>query len=135
MEYQISFFDEEPLTWLEENLLHGSGFEGGKIRLYAASLNMNISDFATYCKKEYGFGGWSIDGGFLDHTPKGIRLKSWKNEYEENYDWSYIAKTIKKLISIDRYLTDKEKETIKRIQEKNDGILPSPTPCARYIDI
>ena len=96
---------------------------------------MPLADFAEYCKQEYGVGGWSIDGGFLDYNAKGIRLQKWKTDYEENYNWSQVAKGIKKLISIDRYLTDKEKEIIKHIQEKNDGILPLPTPCARYIDI
>ena len=132
LEWQISFFDEEPLLWFEQNLQRGSGFAGGKIRLYLAALWMDVATFADYCKKEYGIGGWSIDGGFLDHNAKGIRLRSWKEEYEENYDWTYTAKAIKKLISIDKYLTDKEKEIIKQIQEQNGGVLPMPTEL-RYI--
>ena len=124
MEHQISFFDEEPLSWFEKNLQCGSGFQDGKIRLYIAALTMDLTDFTKYCKQEYGIGGWSIDGGFLDHNSKGIRLKLWKSDDEENYDWTYVAKGIKKLISIDKYLTDKEKETIRHIQEHTGGILP-----------
>ena len=132
MEYQISFFDDEPLSWLEEDLQNGSGFENGKIRLYAASLSMGISDFADFCKHEYGIGGHSIKDGFSDHNAKGITLEIWKTGYKEVYNWTQIAKGIKKLISIDKYLTNKEKEKIKQIQEKNNGILPVPKPCIRY---
>ena len=45
MEYQMSFFDEEPLTWLQQGLIKGSNYAGGKIRIYAAALNMPISKF------------------------------------------------------------------------------------------
>jgi len=132
LEWQISLFDEEPLSWFEENLQRGSGFADGKIRLYIASFAMDDAEFAEYCKREYGIGGWSIDGGFLDHNSKGIVLRIWKTDYVEMYNWTYVAKGIKKLISIDKYLTDKEKEKIEQIKERNGGVLPMPTEL-RYI--
>lgn len=126
MEYQISFFDEEPLTWLQQGLIKGSNFAGGKIRIYAAALNMPINKFEKYLKDEYGLGGSSMDDGFIDYDSKGVRLWKFKEKHEEKYSWAEVAKEIKKLISIDKYLSDNDKKTIKIIKERNDGILPVP---------
>jgi hypothetical protein len=122
-------FDDEPLTWFQENLLHGSGFENGKIRIYAASLNLSTTDLASFLKEEYGTGGRSIDGGFMDYNPKGIELRKWKEEKSEIHTWSEAAKEIKHLISMDRYLTDKEKNKIKEKQKEFNGLT---LPVSRY---
>ena len=58
---------------------------------------MGVSDFANYCKSEYGVGGWSTNNGFLDHDAKGIALKIWKTGYEEVYSWTQVAKKLRNL--------------------------------------
>lgn len=131
MEHQISFFDEEPLSWFSENLLRGSGFEGGKVRIYAAALNMDKKKFADYLKNEYGVGGCSINGGFMDYNAAGIKLRKWKENYEESYDWNKVAAEIKRLINTNQYLTCKEKEKIKEIQVQFNGT-PVPVPRTHY---
>jgi hypothetical protein len=132
MEYQISIFDKEPLTWFQENLKHGSGFENGKVRIYAAALTLNNKQFADYLKEEYGIGGRSIDGGFMDYGSKGIEFRKYKENQSEIHNWTETAKEIKKLISIDDYLTDKEKERIKEIQQNNNGQIPCPIPRYKF---
>ena len=131
MEHQLSFFDEEPLSWFSENLLRGSGFAGGKVRIYAAALNMDKKKFADYLKNEYGMGGCSIEGGFMDYSTSGIKLRKWKENYEELHDWNEAAVEIKRLISLDKYLSDIDKEKIKEIQAQFKGI-PVPVPKTHY---
>ena len=131
MEHQLSFFDEEPLSWFSENLMRGSGFAGGKVRIYAAALNMDKKKFAEYLKNEYGVGGCSIKDGFMDYGPTGIKLRKWKENYEEMHGWNEASEEIKRLISIDLYLTKKEKEQIKEIQVQFKKI-PIPVPRTHY---
>ena len=129
---QISMFDNDSLTWFQENLLRGSGFANGKIRIFAAVLNLAMSELANFLKEEYGIGGCSIEGGFMDYNAKGIQLKKWKEEKIEVHSWAETAKEIKKLISMDLYLNNKEKETIKTIQANHDGKLPLPIARFKY---
>ena len=53
---QISIFDllnpvESRFT---SEMKRGSGFAGGKVRIYAASLHTNKDQFAEFLKEEYG---------------------------------------------------------------------------------
>jgi len=134
MQHQINMFEllDEPLSWIDQNLTYGSGFGGGKIRIYAAALSMSMTNFAKFLKDEYGVGGRSIKDGFMDYGPKGIELRKWHEEYNEKYSWAEIANKIKKLISTDRYLTDKEKEIVKEIQNIHEGFLPAPYARFKY---
>ena len=108
MEHQISIFDlmSEPLSWFEQNLLRGSGFAGGKERLYAAAVKMNDKDFSVFCKKEYGIGGWSINNGFLWHDAKGLTIENRSENKKETYNWLQVAKGIKKLIATGQYIKE-----------------------------
>lgn len=132
MIHQISFFDEQPLSWFEQSLLRGSLLAGGKYRIYGASLHLSVTDFAKFLKEEYGTGGCSVDEGFLDFGSSGVKLWKIYTRYEEEYSWTDTAKAIKRLISIDRYLTDKDKEYIKKLQEAHGGTIPLPNPCYGY---
>ena len=129
MEYQISMFDTEPLNRFQTVLTYGSGFASGKIRIYAAAINFNTAELASYLKEEYGVGGRSIDGGFADYDSKGIMIRMWNSEEKEIYSWSECAKEIKHLISMDRYLDNKDKEIINEIQRKHNSL---PIPIPRY---
>lgn len=129
MIHQISLFDDEPLTWFEKVLLRGSLTAGGKYRIYSAAVNLSVTELADFLKEEYGWSGSSVENGFVDYSPKGARLKKWHSDYEENYTWAEVAKKIKNLVYTDKYLSTKEKEYIKSLQE-HFGCIPAPR--ARY---
>ena len=130
---QLNMFDIlDPLSNFEESLLRGSGYENGKIRIYAASINLNASKFAEFLKEEYGVGGHSSKDGFVDYNTKGISIRNWKTNEQETHNCSQTAKAIKKLIGVDRYLTPDEKNKIKTIQKKHRGQLPMPVARIKY---
>lgn len=95
---------------------HGSGFASGKLRIYKFYEAQPSTDAAIkFLKNEYGIGGHShtyLDGsqGFVDHDGKGLRFsdKGFKNKH--TYPWRIVERRIRELITIDRYLSDKEKE-------------------------
>ena len=97
-------------------LAYGSGFQGGKFRIYQF-FTEGYGDRAAFLKKEYGIGGWSIDyldgtRGWLDHDAKGIKLRynGEKESYERLLHWLKAAKHINYLIEMQRYLTPQEME-------------------------
>lgn len=95
---------------------HGSGFASGKLRIYKFYEAQPSTDAAIkFLKNEYGIGGHShtyLDGsqGFVDHDGKGLKFsdKGFKNKH--TYPWRIVERRIRELITIDRYLSDKEKE-------------------------
>lgn len=115
---QLSMF-EKPLSWIEQCLLTGSLISGGKYRIYGAAIHLDNKDFADFLKEEYGIGGYSVEGGFVMFNSKRLSLRNSKNSYEELYTWSDIATIIKKLVASDKYLTEKEKEYMQKLKERN----------------
>ena len=122
---QLSMFDD-PLDWIDQCLLHGSGYENGKLRIYAAATKLNKKEFQEFLKEEYGVGGQSVNNGFMDYNSKGISLRKSKNSYQEFHPWASIAKRILNLISTENYLTDKEKKRFKSVCDMHDGQIPMP---------
>ena len=132
---QISIFDllnpvESRFT---SQMKRGSGFEGGKVRIYAASLHTNKDQFAAFLKEEYGIGGFSADfpdggRGFTDYNAKGITIREWKSKQEEKHNWKEVAAEIKRLIISGEYLTDKDKAKVQEVADNNGGSLPMPHP-------
>jgi cephalosporin-C deacetylase-like acetyl esterase len=112
MEHQISMFDTEPLTEFQEALLHGSGFEGGKHRIYSAALQLPFKNFSSFLKKEYGIGGFSFKDGFVDYGSSGICMWKFRSDKRSDYSWNEVAKAIKQLIATDMYLNEKDKNII-----------------------
>lgn len=112
----------------------GSGFEGGKVRIYCAALNMNVKELAVYLKDEYGVGGHSADfpdggRGFTDYNPSGFMIREWKTNQTEKHSWQEVAKEVKRLIVHNEYLTDKEWTRVQEVSRLNGG--PLPVPMAR----
>lgn len=132
MQIQLSMFDEDPLTWLERALLHGSGFENSRIRIYAASVTLKSKDLPSFLKDEYGIGGHSFENGFVDYNTKGISLREWKSNIQEKYNWNQVAETVRKLIAADRYLNSSEKSRLNTVQKHHHGRLPVPIPRMKY---
>ena len=135
---QISMF--EMLNPVESRFTYevkrGSGFEDGRVRIYCASLNLDVKSLAAYCRKEYGIGGHSSDfpdggRGFADHNAKGIIIHDWNTKTDEKHDWLEVAKEIKRLIAMDDYLTEKERVRMRSVCQQNGGRSPMPIPCVR----
>lgn len=101
----------------------GSGFEGGRVRIYCASRHLGLKELAAFMKEEYGIGGHSItfpDGvsGFADHSPKGIVLREFRSTVEERHTWMEAAKEVKRLILAGDYLTEEEKAKAEAMKDK-----------------
>ncbi len=101
-----------PHEYVTETLLRGSGFSGGRKRIY--EMFEKISDpeqRAKAIKKEYGSGGagWPIEGyglhGYDTFASKGIRLQ-WKDtegEKEGYLNWKALEREISVLILSGEY--------------------------------
>ena len=132
---QISIFDL--LEPCESRFTHecrsGSGFEGGRVRIYCASCNLGIKELAKFLKDEYGVGGHSItfpDGvnGFTDYNGSGMTIRAWKEKEIEKHSWNEVATEIKRLIYSGEYLNQKEYDQADELSRKNGGMLPVPYP-------
>ena len=95
------------------SLANGSGFEGGKTRIYEFFQTPHTTkESADFLKKEYGIGGRTHavsreSGSYEDHGSKGIVLK--KNGCADiQMNWNKVASRIAELIRLNRYLTPDE---------------------------
>ena len=97
----------------------GSGFAGGKFRIYDFVMEgHDRKELADFLKKEYGTGGRTsaISGSwhsYEDYDAKGIQLQ--KGSIMEPYakvllNWNVVAKRIEQLVFENRYLTPEQKE-------------------------
>lgn len=94
-------------------LLKGSGFEGGKQRIFDFfQKESNNTKRADFLKKEYGVGGWSMKNGFVMHSAAGIDFE-WSEQYRAEHrsyishiGWPMVAKGIERLIQEGRYLNE-----------------------------
>ena len=103
---------------------HGSGFANGKLRIYKFFEDMPSSDAAiTFLKKEYGIGGHSHtylngESGFIDHDGKGIHFSNHNYKEKHTITWKAVARRLRELIALDRYLTEKEKAYLPEYEAK-----------------
>ena len=95
------------------SLANGSGFEGGKTRIYEFFQTSHTpKESADFLKKEYGIGGHTHavsreSGSYEDHGSKGITLKK-AGCADIQMNWSKVASRISALIRLNRYLTPDE---------------------------
>ena len=103
---------------------HGSGFANGKLRIYKFFEDMPSSDAAiTFLKKEYGIGGHSHtylngESGFVDHDGKGLHFSNYNYKEKHTITWKAVARRLRELIALDRYLTEKEKAYLPEYEAK-----------------
>ncbi len=112
---------EVPLEYVEQTLTRGSGFAGGKGRIYDLFQNTSMSDKdrVKAIRDEYGQGGagWPVDGeglhGYDTFHGKGLRFQ-WRDseltEYEGYVSWNHVEKELRKLIDQEKYLSPEEME-------------------------
>lgn len=108
------YFSQEEIDRI---LTRGSGFQGGKFRIYQQMLkHQSMEEKASFLKNEYGIGGASPATGYIDewHDGKGITLTKSKQigmtDVKYTLKWKYVAKRINELVAMDRYLNPDEKE-------------------------
>lgn len=106
---QLTMFgDDERIQLLRDDLIRGSQFEGGKLRIEDFILNSKPDDeaLAIFIQKEYGIGGHSgPDAPMVDYDSKGIRIRPCKSSSDYKYTWNEAAKEIRRAIERDEYVT------------------------------
>lgn len=107
---------------IDVDLSRGSGFAGGKGRIYTYwKEEHSAQEKADFLKREYGIGGHShacsgADSSMQDHDGKGITYQ--KGDCDNVYlSWTQVAKRIDRLMDKGWYLTKAEQEEQRRIEE------------------
>ena len=112
---KLSAFSVSQVDIDHELCRYGSGFSQGKFRIYKFFEGMPSTEAAVaFLKKEYGIGGHSHtylngEGGFVDHDGKGLHFSNHNYEEKHTVTWRAVARRLRELIAIDRYLTEEEK--------------------------
>lgn len=106
---QLTMFGEdERIQLLRDDLIRGTQFQDGKLRVEEFVLKSNPDDaaFIEFLKKEYGIGGHSgPDVPMVDYDSKGIRIRPWKSSSDYKYTWKEATKEIRRAIERDEYVT------------------------------
>lgn len=103
---------------IDNVLTRGSNVAEGKMRIYEQfQKSLSRDENIRFLKNEYGIGGGSSAVAYTGisemHDGKGIELSFGfdPDRPRQLLKWNYVEKRIRELISLDRYLNDKEKET------------------------
>lgn len=121
---KLSAFSVSQADLDNELCRHGSGFAQGKFRIYKFFEDMPSSDAAiAFLKKEYGIGGHSHtylngESGFVDHDGKGLHFSNHNYKEKHTITWKAVARRLRELIALDRYLTEKEKAYLPEYEAK-----------------
>lgn len=100
----------------------GGNVQDGKFRIYSYFIQDHTAkEKADFLKHEYGTGGFGRTGFNEWHDSKGIAYSRENNRMP--YDkvilpWSKVAKRVDELISLDRYLSEKEKAYLPTFEQK-----------------
>ena len=129
-----------PQAEIDAELCSGSGYEGGKIRIYAFfQREQNNKARAAFLKKEYGsYYGHShtfLDNtnGFIDYSSKGMNIRRSATNQEQTVSWSVMAKRTGEIIAAGNYLTEKERAQYDQIEQNYaERGAEVPIPAARY---
>jgi len=138
MEGQISIFDiapdvDEQETLIRDALRRGSGWEGGRVRIWAMLESGWFPQYADrWMKDEFGIGGHSLrDGWFMDYNSSGIRISMLRGEAEISLTWKRTVEVYRSLIAAGDLLTREDERKISDIAQRFDR-LPYPRPRMAY---
>ena len=118
---------------------YGSGFSQGKFRIYKFFEGMPSTEAAVaFLKKEFGIGGHSHtylngEGGFVDHDGKGFHFSNHNYEEKHTVTWRAVARRLRELIAIDRYLTEEEKAYLPEYEAQEAE--PQPGPVTETVEV
>ena len=106
-----------PQEIIDNVLTRGSNVAEGKMRIYEQfQKSLSRDENIRFLKNEYGIGGGSSAVAYTGisemHDGKGIELSFGfdPDRPRQLLKWNYVEKRIRELISLDRYLNDKEKD-------------------------
>lgn len=101
---------------IEYELKHGTGTQGGKLRVYDYyKKNPTEKAAVDFLKNEFGWYGHShtfSDGtrGYIDYQPsKGMTIDHYDTNSKNIIKWMEVEKYLRALVATDRYLTADEK--------------------------
>ena len=129
--------DVNTIAVLHDEILRGSGFHDGKLRIQAfyQENNPDTKSFANFLKNEYGTGGHSADDpiALVNHDSKGIQftLSDENGRFSENtfhFTWTEVAKNTAELIEKGVYLNHAEREAYskskssEKAEEQSDSL-------------
>ena len=125
---------------IDAELRRGTGYEGGKLRVFALYQHGPDSKTAvSFLKDEYGYFGHShtlLDGsrGFVDYYPsKGMTIKRYDTQQETTVKWNAIDKRLRTLVAQRNYLTAEEKVKYAEMERYYAGLEGGvPMPVARF---
>ena len=126
-----------PEEEIENVLRHGSGFEGGKIRIAAFYASYPCpADAKAFLKEEYGVGGHSHtflngDSGFVDYDAKGVRIRQYPTNKETVLSWITVHTYLCAMVKNGTYLTPEERAKYDEIT-KPYGKRTPPKPVPRF---
>lgn len=126
--------DINTIAALHDEILRGSGFHDGKLRIQAfyQENNPDTKSFANFLKNEYGTGGHSADDpiALVGYDSKGIQftLSDENGRFSENtfhFTWTEVAKNTAELIEKGVYLNHAEREAYSKAKSsKRQKALP-----------
>lgn len=137
---KLSAFSVSQADLDNELCRHGSGFAQGKFRIYKFFEDMPSSDAAiAFLKKEYGIGGHSHtylngESGFVDHDGKGLHFSNHNHKEKHTITWKAVARRLRELIALDRYLTEKEKAYLPEYEAKEAAAREALRAAAAAMD-
>lgn len=114
--------DVNTIYALHDEIMRGSGFQGGKFRIqkFYEENTPDTKAFADFLKQEYGTGGHSADAplSFVDHDSKGLTFtlsdeNGHISDEKFHFNWTETARMAAELIDKGEYLTEKEQEQYK----------------------
>lgn len=114
--------DVNTISALHDEIMRGSGFQGGKFRIqkFYEDNTPDTKAFADFLKQEYGTGGHSADAplSFVDHDSKGLTFtlsdeNGHMSDEKFHFNWTETARMAAELIDKGEYLTEKEQEQYK----------------------
>ena len=120
------------------SLANGSGFGGGKTRIYEFFQTLHTTkESADFLKKEYGIGGHTHtvsreSGSYEDHSSKGITLKK-AGCADVQMNWNKVASRISKLIRMNRYFTPDEQALYDKAQAQDRHLYPRRPQCEKLL--
>ncbi len=129
---------------VDNALMAGSGYEDGKLRIYALyQHNADSKDATDYLKKEYGIGGSSFtflngSSGFVNYDGRGLRFNRYEPERQEILlKWPAVERRLRQLIQNGVYLTASEKAQYAELEQQyaGSGGVPYPTPRSAFPEL
>ena len=124
---------------IDAELRQGTGYQDGKLRVYALYQHQPDPKTAVaFLKEEYGsYYGHShtfLDGtsGSADYSGKGLKF-SWDHYRESTtIKWPALEKRLRQLVAAGDYLTEQQKAQYAQLEQEYAGFGGVPMPQPRY---